>query len=365
MHILAEIWQSLQVGLFPHIEECLDESLSPKLEQLITTLEVVRIETHVPSQFSHWMGRPVSDRRSLARAFVAKAVYNVTTTSMLRDMLLQQPSLRRICGFEQRGHVPSEATFSRAFAEFAESDLGTRVHQELVRVHVADQVVMHVSYDSTEIAAREKPNKKDPLEPKEKPKRGRPAKGQETAPKELTRIEKQEGMSAAECIAELPKLCNVGVKRDAKGYKHSWVGWKTHIGWADGSVPLTVVTTSASLHDSQVAIPLLKRTAEQVISLYDLLDSAYDAQAIHRASKELGHVPIIDPNRRKGASEEIDWAKADRYNERSTAERGNSRLKDHFGCRNLRVRGHAKAHLHIMLGVLALFADQLFKPLLK
>jgi hypothetical protein len=45
------------------------------------------------------------------------------------------------------------------------------------------------------------------------------------------------------------------------------------------------------------------------------------------------------------------------------AERGNSRLKDEFGCRNLRVRGHAKAHLHVMLGILALFADQLLKPL--
>ena len=45
------------------------------------------------------------------------------------------------------------------------------------------------------------------------------------------------------------------------------------------------------------------------------------------------------------------------------AERGNSRLKDEFGCHHLRVRGHAKAHLHVMLGVLALFADQLLKPL--
>jgi len=47
---------------------------------------------------------------------------------------------------------------------------------------------------------------------------------------------------------------------------------------------------------------------------------------------------------------------------RSNAERGNSRLKDSFGLRFVRVRGHAKVHLHTMLGVLALFADQLLKP---
>ena len=363
MHILADAWQSVQARLFPHLQECLDEPLTPKLKQLVTTLEIVRIEEHVPSCFLRWRGRPVCDRRVLARAYVAKAVYNLTTTCMLREMLLLQPALRTICGFEYRRQVPSESTFSLAFAEFAGSDLGGRVHRALVDTHVSNQVVMHVSCDSTEIPAREKPAKKAEKPPKVKKKRGRPAKGQEPAPKELTRLEKQEGQSAAEAIAQLPKVCDVGVKTDTKGYKHAWIGWKAHISWADGAVPLTVVTTSASLHDSQVAIPIAKRTAERVTSLYDLMDSAYDAAPIYRVSQNLGHVPIIDANRRKGTSAPFDPAKTARYNERTTAERGNARLKDDFGCRHLRVRGHAKAHLHIMFGILALFADQLLKPL--
>jgi hypothetical protein len=74
-------------------------------------------------------------------------------------------------------------------------------------------------------------------------------------------------------------------------------------------------------------------------------------------------VPIIDPNRRPANSVPLEPASVLRFRERSVAERGNSRLKDEFGCRNLRVRGHPKAHLHVMLGVLALFADQLLKPL--
>lgn len=42
-------------------------------------------------------------------------------------------------------------------------------------------------------------------------------------------------------------------------------------------------------------------------------------------------------------------------------ERAYSRLKDSFGARYVRVRGHAKVHLHLMLGVITLFADQLLK----
>jgi hypothetical protein len=108
---------------------------------------------------------------------------------------------------------------------------------------------------------------------------------------------------------------------------------------------------------------MARRTAQRVTSLYDLMDSAYDAKEIKQVSRDLGHVPIIDPNRRPANSVPLEPASAVRFRERTTAERGNSRLKDEFGCRHLRVRGHAKAHLHVMLGILALFADQLLKPL--
>lgn len=56
-----------------------------------------------------------------------------------------------------------------------------------------------------------------------------------------------------------------------------WKGYKTHMDTADGGLPVNVLTTSASLHDSQVAIPMMRTSAERVTSLYDLMDSAYDA----------------------------------------------------------------------------------------
>jgi hypothetical protein len=85
-----------------------------------------------------------------------------------------------------------------------------------------------------------------------KKKRGRPKKGEERPPKELSRLERQSmGMSLEEMLNELPKSCDVGTKTDSKGHKVSWIGYKFHIDWADGEIPISCLLTSASLHDSQ------------------------------------------------------------------------------------------------------------------
>jgi len=53
-----------------------------------------------------------------------------------------------------------------------------------------------------------------------------------------------------------------------------------------------------------------------------------------------------------------------RYNERTTVERANARLKDEFGARSVRVRGHAKVMSHLMFGVCALAADTVLRLVL-
>jgi hypothetical protein len=350
--------------LFGRLGCILEEPLTSKLEDLIVIWDVVLIEEYVRSPHGQPLGRREHDRRHLARAFVAKAAYNLTTTEALIDMLRTHRALRRLCGFESVRQVPSAATFSRAFAEFAAAGLGDRVHAALVSRHLDGQVVMHISRDSTEVVARERACKKEkPVKEKRKP--GRPKKGDERPAPEPKRLDKQIGQSAEEALRELPTDCAWGTKVDTGGHKHTWRGYKAHVDWADGNIPIHVVTTSASVHDSQAAIPMARITAGRVTSLYDLMDSAYDAPQIRRVSEQLGHVAIIDPNPRRGGVPEekiFDPATSRRYHERTMAERGNSRLKDGFGLRHLYVRGHAKVHLHIMFGILALFADQLLKP---
>ena len=89
-------------------------------------------------------------------------------------------------------------------------------------------------------------------------------------------------MTLPQMLADLPRHCDVGTKRNAKGHSESWVGYKLHIDSADGDIPLNCVLTSASLHDSQVAIPLATMTAARVTNLYDLMDAAYDDAAIRQ-----------------------------------------------------------------------------------
>ena len=62
-------------------------------------------------------------------------------------------------------------------------------------------------------------------------------------------------------LDDLPQSCAVGTKRNAKGYQESWIGYKLHIDAADGGIPLSCILTSASVNDSQVAIPLATMTA--------------------------------------------------------------------------------------------------------
>ncbi|MCP4935675.1 MAG: transposase, partial [bacterium] len=185
-----------------------------------------------------------------------------------------------------------------AFDEFAQSRLAERVHEALIEQHLGGQIVGHISRDSTAIFGREKPESKPVVEEKKAKKRGRPKKGEER-PKEPTRLEKQEaGQTLPEMLDDLPSACNVGSKRNSKGHTSSWIGYKLHIDAADGGIPISCVLTSASVHDSQVAIPLAEITNGRVTNLYDLMDSAYDAPQIKAHSKALGHVPIIDPNPR-------------------------------------------------------------------
>jgi hypothetical protein len=275
----------------------------------------------------------------------------------LRNALLSSPNLRIICGFGQRQEVPSESTFSRAFAEYAQAGLGTVVHDALVRGHLGSELIGHISRDSTSLAGREKPAQKVKVAKVAK-KRGRPAKG-EVRP--LKRLDRQRLQTAEDGLAELPKVCDRGVKKNAKGYAETWHGYKLHLDVNDCGLPISAVLTSASVHDSQVAIPLMKLSAAKVTSCYDLMDAAYDASQIWEQSKALGHVPVIDRNPRSKKIAPMPPHEAARYQERTAAERCNGRFKDEFGGRSVQVRGPDKVMMHAMFGIVTLFADQLLK----
>ena len=370
-------WINSQPSLFPWLEEELDP-LTVKLERLIIILDTLGLDAFVAPP-PGGRGRAPEDRPAIARAFVAKTVLNLPTTVALIDRLHVDRSLRRICGWERRAQLPSEATFSRAFAEFADQRLPERVHEQVVRDGLRDHIIGHVARDATEIEARETPQRPPPDAPPPseaaKPKRGRPRKDEVRDPKPLTRLERQRQQTLADMLSELPAACDIGTKRNSKGFSQTWIGYKLHLDVSDAMVPISAVLTAASTHDSQAAIPLARLSQQRVVWLYDVMDSAYDAEIIVADCLAAGRVPIIDFNTRRDTALKVELAAErarrrlvnipdpddEHYNARTTAERANGRLKDEFGGRHLRVRGPVKAFCHLMVGVAVLAADSLLR----
>jgi len=346
--------------LFPILEETLE--MSEKHQELVRTIELIRTDGLFARYGWAGNGRKPADRERLFRAFVAKAVFHIPTNGDLILRLKADRTLRALCGYDGMGEIPSASTFSRAFTEFAKDELPQKIHTVMIEDAGKEKLFGHNSIDATAVEAREKPQKKEKEDtPKPHKKTGRPKKGEQALPPEPKRIEAQPSRSLEDNLNDLPNQCTIGTKRNSKGHTTHWIGYKLHLGVVDGDIPVAAILTSASTHDSQVAIPLMQMTHERLDTLYDLMDAAYDAQGIHDFSRSLGHVPIIDPNKRKGEAMPLDPAKKQRYNQRSAAERAHSALKDNYGGRFVRVRGAAKVMAHLMFGVIALTAAQIFR----
>ena len=282
---------------------------------------------------------------------MAKSVLNLTSTRALLDRLKVDAVLRRLCGFDPTRRLPCEATFSNAFSQLAGEGLLDLIHAVVVKTTYAEvlggKVVGHISRDATDISARGKVPR---IAKNAKGKRKNRVRGKNR------RVVRQLEMSLEEMLADLPKQLDSATKRG-----HSWKGYKLHLDIADGGIPVSAVLTSASVHDSQVAIPLEEMTGRRVVSLYSLMDSAYDAKEIREFVANRGKVAIVEPRKHSRQTITMDPAERKRYGERTTVERVNGRLKDDFGARHVRVRGHAKVMAHLMFGVLALTAEQLVR----
>jgi hypothetical protein len=386
-HSLLQFGHVLQEELFPHLEAAIGQ-LSTQLELLTAVVSMVPLARLLSAGRAR-TGRPAKDRAALATAFMAKAIFDLPTTRSLMDRLRVDQALRQFCGWPTARAVPHESKFSRAFAEFANSRMPQQLHEAVVQATQSQRLVGHIARDSTAIPARERVPEalmeqkrvaqKHKRKTKGKAKRGRP-KGPQGPRREVRakasergkRMERQPHQKLDAMLADLPQQCDIGVKKTKDGHEQYWRGYKLHLDVADGQVPISAVLTSASVHDSQVAIPLMTMTSKRVDYLYDLMDSAYDASDLHAHSLKLNHVPIIAPHPRRGskqpsqlpkifpakAAPELTWAQQDRFKERTMIERVNGRLKDEFGARHLRVRGAVKVMAHLMFGVLALTVDQ-------
>jgi transposase len=377
---LSKMWNkvlNLEKSLFPALKEELRvEELSSKEQKLITILDFAEIEknitvisvTNIPK-----------DREEIARAFIAKSVYNFQTTRDLIDRLHCDRTLRMLCGWRYKTDIPSESKFSRVFKELSDLKIAQKTHEKFIKEYLSKKTFFYNATDATKIPLRQKPVKVEKEKPKPK-KRGRPKKGEMREPVKSSILQKQKEMQTVEEMLSLVATeCGVGVKQNSKGNREVWIGGKLHISAVDGDIPITAIYSAANVHDSSVALPLMQETSKKVNYLYDLQDAGYDADIIREYSSKLGHRPIIDinPKNSRVLKEKIELIKhetkifealgqhlnldAEHYNQRSMVERVNKYLKDDFGCDKIYYQGAQKVASVLAFGILSICIHQSLK----
>jgi len=375
---LSKMWNkilNLENCLFPEIKEQLGV-LSTKEEKLIKILDFAQIERNVTVVT---ITNTPKDRIEIARAMIAKSVYNMQTTRDLIDRLYSDRVLRVLCGWRYKNDIPSEAKFSRVFKELSDLQIAQKTHEKFVKEYLSDTIFMYNATDATKIPLRQKPVK---VEKEEKPKlkRGRPKKDEKREPIKPKILELQKDMTSTKDMLSLVSTnCGVGVKQNSKGNREVWIGGKLHISAVDGDIPITSFYSGANVHDSSVALPLMNETSKRVIYLHDLQDAGYDSDIIREFSKKLDHKPIIDinPKNSQELKQKIQLIKDEKekfeffnlsqssdthhYNQRSMVERVNKYLKDDFGCNTIYYQGATKVASVLAFGILSICIHQSLK----
>ena len=117
---------NLENCFFPELKEQL-ETLSTKEEKLIKILDFAQIEKNITVVT---ITNTPKDREEIARAFIAKSVYNMQTTRDLIDRLHSDRVLRVLCGWRYKIDIPSESKFSRVFAQLSKLNIAQKTHEK-------------------------------------------------------------------------------------------------------------------------------------------------------------------------------------------------------------------------------------------
>ncbi len=364
-------------SLFPLLKEELQlEELSHKEQKLIKILDFAESEKNITVVS---ITNTPKDREEIARAFIAKSVYNIQTTRDLIDRLKNDRTLRILCGWRYKSDIPSESKFSRVFKELSVLQIAAKTHEQFVKEYLKDTIFFYNATDATKIPLRVKPLKAK-KEPKPKNKRGRPKKGETPFSKKPTILQQQRTMTTTKDMLSLVSTkCGVGVKQNSKGNREVWIGGKLHISAVDGDIPITAFYSGANVHDSSVALPLMNETSQRVSYLYDLQDAGYDSNIIRDFSKKLNHRPLIDINPKNSTElkEKIELKREEQkklemlnltqsshthhYNQRSMVERVNKYLKEDFGCNTIYYQGATKVASVLAFGILCVCIHQSLK----
>jgi len=286
----------------------------------------------------HRRGRNGYALASILGIMLLKLLYQQRTMKQTLLLLHENGNLKDMLAITE---VPSEATVSRLSREVEQIVPPSSLHGRVVQAYAKSLdrlAVGHLSIDSTIVEAREKPVRTRVPKAKPPKKRGRKAKGSldEQQHRERQAQQEQERIAYLQesfetSLGKLELRCSVTAKQNSKGKKQWFIGYKAHLATDDHGVPMSFAVTGASVHDSQVAVPLMKKTRETADFLYALLDKGYISPVINDYVGMIGRKAIIDRRAYKGVvADPLDHASQQRYGARTTVERTNSELKDGY-----------------------------------
>lgn len=272
------------------------------------------------------------------------------------SFLKGSPRIKEIVGMIK---VPSESVVSRKTKDLIQEIEMDNIYDMVTKEYFENKLICNLTIDSTPIDARETPVKK--VKDKVKKKRGRKSKGTLEESEYLVKQEEDKKISQMaktgdvnQYLSTLENRCSITGKMNSKGYMQWRIGYKVHLAVDDFGIPISYFVSGASVHDSKVAIPLLRKAKEKAQFLYALMDGGYSSNDISEFTKTLDAVPIIDYKAdRNGVKIAMDPAKKIRYKARTTVERTNSELKDCFLAPKLYSRGE-KSIFDLKLAVLLL-----------
>src|SRR5258708_7507777 len=227
----------LQQDLFPMLQAAAGP-LSAQLQLLASIIALVPLVRLLSARRAS-TGRPAKDRAALATAFIAKAVMNLPTTRDLLDRLRVDQALRQFCGWRSPHALPHESKFSRAFAQFAASQLPQQLHAAAIQATQRAPLIRPIAPDSTAIPAleripeavmeRKRADKKRAGKKRAKSKRPKGSFAKAKASERGKRIQRQPHQTLEAMLADLPLQCDIGAKKNSQGHEHYWRGYKLHL----------------------------------------------------------------------------------------------------------------------------------------
>ena len=286
-----------QISLFD-IHQLLEMESSHRFDAIFSTIDIQPIFQLFSKKTMKGAPRELN-YGAMIQSLIARIVERIPTIKDLVKRLVHDPLFRLDCGFLVSDVVPSEASYSRMMQVISDSEVVDESNDTLIQLAISEGFLddEHVGFDATHFESRDAAKPTEKKEPKAPKKRGRKSKAEREAwlveeaekASNLRTYEKelkeQVDIPLEVLWKDTPLEPNWGVKKNSDGKNVFWYGFKGHLAVSTKSQYIVArIMTSASVSDSKLAIPLLKKVHQLSEGHFStgIFDAGYDYEPIYR-----------------------------------------------------------------------------------